>query len=75
MADSDLIITTGCEAAHPDQRGGQHVAMRCTAVRIRHVPTGIEVVSRDERSQHGNRVKAMEMLREAIATQKDKETP
>lgn len=67
MSDSDLVITVGCEAAHPDQRGGQHVTKHCTAVRIRHVPTGIEVVSRDERSQHGNRVKAMEMLRAALA--------
>lgn len=72
ILDSDLEVTTGCLAAHPGQRGGQHVARQCTAVRIRHIPTGIEVVSRDERSQHGNKIMALLMLRSALAEQGDK---
>ena len=66
MTDPDLEITVGCAAVHPDQRGGQHVAMRCSGVRITHKPTGISVLSMDERSQHANKQKAMEMLREAL---------
>jgi hypothetical protein len=68
VSDDDYEVTTGCTAAHPDRRGGQHVAKQCTAVRILHRPTGIAVLSRDERSQHANRVVAYERLQALLAT-------
>lgn len=46
--------------------GGQHINKVETAVRVRHLPSGLVVECQESRSQHGNRDTALKMLKSRL---------
>ena len=69
IKDEDIRIDTYRSSG----AGGQHINKTSSAIRITHFPTGIVVTCQNERSQHMNKDKAMQMLKAKLYLLKQEE--
>ena len=65
-ADEDLLRECEVYTFRSSGPGGQHVNKTETAVRLKHLPSGLVVTSREERSQHRNKMLCLQKLRARV---------
>jgi ribosome-associated protein len=66
-SDEELLRECEAETFRSGGPGGQHVNKVETGVRLRHVPSGIVVTCREERSQYRNKMNCLRKLRDEAA--------
>ena len=65
-SDEDLLRECEIETFRSSGPGGQHVNKTESAVRLRHLPSGVVVTSQQERSQYRNKATCLERLRKKV---------
>ena len=66
LNDAQLLAQCEVDTYRASGPGGQKRNKTSSAVRIRHLPSGLLVIAEESRSQHANRVKALKRLRQAF---------
>src|SRR3982751_2253976 len=68
LPESDEGLLRECEidTFRSSGPGGQHVNKTESAIRLKHLPTGLVVTCREERSQHQNKATCLRKLRERV---------
>jgi ribosome-associated protein len=65
-SDEELLQQCEVQTFRSSGPGGQHVNKTESAVRLKHLPSGIVVSSQQERSQHRNKAICIEKLRRKV---------
>ena len=73
--DRSLLAQCEVQTFRAGGKGGQHQNATESGVRIIHLPSGIRVESRGERSQHRNRAIALERLRARLEEASQTDAP
>jgi hypothetical protein len=75
LSDSQLLDQCALDTYRASGPGGQKRNKTSSAVRIRHLPSGLIVIAEESRSQHENRARALRRLREALYLKVREELP
>ena len=67
LDDQALIAQCEVDCYRASGPGGQKRNKTSSAVRLRHLPTGLMAISNEDRSQHTNKARALRRLRATIA--------
>lgn len=66
LTDAQLLGQCAVDTYRASGPGGQKRNKTSSAVRLRHLPSGLIVIAEESRSQHENRARALKRLRQAL---------
>ena len=66
LTDAQLLAVCEVDTYRASGPGGQKRNKTSSAVRLRHIPSGISVIAEESRSQHENKAKALKRLYRAM---------
>lgn len=66
LTDAELLGQCAVDTYRASGPGGQKRNKTSSAVRLRHLPTGVLVIAEESRSQHENKAKALKRARRAL---------
>jgi hypothetical protein len=66
LSDDQLLAQCEVDTYRASGPGGQKRNKTSSAVRLRHLPSGLIVIAEESRSQHENKAKALKRLRRAL---------
>ena len=75
LSDPQLLAQCDVDTYRASGPGGQKRNKTSSAVRLRHLPSGLIVIAEESRSQHENKAKALKRLRKALYLELREEVP
>ena len=66
LKDAQLLAQCECDTYRASGPGGQKRNKTSSAVRLRHLPSGLIVIAEESRSQHENRARALKRMKQAL---------
>ncbi|HEV3256030.1 MAG TPA: peptide chain release factor-like protein [Gemmataceae bacterium] len=75
LTDPELLYQCAVDTYRASGPGGQKRNKTSSAVRLRHLPSGLIVIAEESRSQHENRARALRRLRQALYLKIREEMP